>query len=99
MRVIRHRHRIAALAAYRVYYVSHIEVLEPDHPRATLRHGTVALQSCRRHRRAGRPYDQEAEAFARALLMPREAVGPVIAWSGLELVTMSAAYSRVSRAN
>ena len=32
MRVIIHRHRIAALAAERVYYASHIEVLEPDHP-------------------------------------------------------------------
>jgi hypothetical protein len=27
-----HRHRIAALTAERVYYASHIEVLEPDHP-------------------------------------------------------------------
>jgi hypothetical protein len=31
MRVITHRRRAAALAAERVYYASHIEVLEPDH--------------------------------------------------------------------
>jgi hypothetical protein len=32
VRTIIHRHRIAALAAERVLYASHIEVLEPDHP-------------------------------------------------------------------
>jgi hypothetical protein len=32
VRPIIHRGRIAALAAERVYYASHIEVLEPDHP-------------------------------------------------------------------
>ena len=32
MHTIIHRHRIAALAAERVYYAPHIEVLEPDHP-------------------------------------------------------------------
>jgi hypothetical protein len=31
VRTIIHRNRIAALAAERVYYASHIEVLEPDH--------------------------------------------------------------------
>ena len=29
--MIIHRHRIAAVAADRVYYAAHIEVLEPDH--------------------------------------------------------------------
>lgn len=35
MRVIEHRDRVAAVAAVaaeRVYYAAHIEVLEPDHP-------------------------------------------------------------------
>jgi hypothetical protein len=32
MRVIEHRHRVAAVALDRVHYAAHIEVLEPDHP-------------------------------------------------------------------
>jgi hypothetical protein len=32
VRTIFHRHRVAALAAERVYYASHIEILESDHP-------------------------------------------------------------------
>lgn len=40
-------------------------------------------------KRAGRPYDQQdAERFARALLMPDEAFGPVVACSDLELAEL-----------
>jgi hypothetical protein len=71
MRVIIHRHRIAALAAERVYYASHIEVLEPGHPERRF----VAALCLHSHAvdvgQAVRPdYDQEeAERFARELLM------------------------------
>jgi hypothetical protein len=75
VRSIIHRRRIAALAAERVYYASHIEVLEPDHPE---RRFVAALCLCSHAvdpGEAGRAsYDQEeAERFARALLMPVEA--------------------------
>jgi hypothetical protein len=57
-----------------VYYASHIEVLEPDHPErrfvAALRLYSHAIDT----REAGRAeYDQQAaERFARALLMPAD---------------------------
>ena len=71
MRPIIHRGRIAALAAERVYYASHIEVLGPDHPERRF----VAAMCLYSHAvdtgQAGRAaYDQrDAERFARALLM------------------------------
>jgi hypothetical protein len=74
VRPIVHRHRIAALAAERVYYASHSEVLEPDHPERRF----VAAMCLYSHAvdtgQAGcAHYDQEAaERFARALLMPAD---------------------------
>jgi hypothetical protein len=74
VRTIFHRHRIAALAAERVYYASHIEVLEPDHPE---RRFVAALCLYSHAVDTGQAeccdYDQgDAERFARALLMPAE---------------------------
>jgi hypothetical protein len=78
-----------ALAAERVYYTSHIEVLEPDHPERRFVAALCLYSHAVDTGRAGRPYDQaEAEAFARALLMPCEAFGPVIASSDLELAEL-----------
>jgi hypothetical protein len=89
VRTIIHRHRIAALAAERVYYASHIEVLEPDHPERRFVAALCLYSHAVDSGRTGRPYDQgEAEAFARALLMPREAFGPVLAWTDLELAEL-----------
>ena len=90
MRVIVHRHRIAALAAERVYYASHIEVLEPDHPE---RRFVAALCLYSRAIDTGQAgpagYDQaDAERFARGLLMPSEAFAPVMAWSDFELAEL-----------
>jgi hypothetical protein len=74
VRTIIHRHRIAALAAKRVIYASHIDVLEPDHPERRF----VAVLCLYSHAidtgEAGcAEYDQEAaERFARALLMPAD---------------------------
>jgi hypothetical protein len=74
MRLIVHRGRVAALAAERVYYASHIEVLEPDHPERRF----VAALCLYSHavdtgQAACRDYDQgAAERFARALLIPAE---------------------------
>ena len=72
-----------------VYYASHIEVLEPDHPERRFVAALCLYSRAVDTGRAGRPYDQgEAEAFARALLMPREAFGPVVDWSDLELAEL-----------
>ena len=74
MRTIFHRHRVAVVAAERVYYASHIEVLEPDHPERRF----VAALCLYSHavdtgQAGGAHYGQEAaERFARALLMPAE---------------------------
>jgi hypothetical protein len=90
VRPIIHRHRIAALAAERVYYASHIEVLEPDHPERRF----VAAMCLYSHAvdtgRAGRAAyaQQDAERFARALLMPDEALVPVIGWSDAALAEL-----------
>ena len=75
MRVIEHRHRVAAVAAERVHYAAHIEVLEPDHPE---RRFVAALCLYSHAVDTGEAdcaiYDQEeAQRFARALLMPAEA--------------------------
>src|SRR5258705_9174153 len=84
-----HRHRIAALAAERVYYASHIEVLETDHPERRFVAALCLYSHTVDTGRAGGPYDQgDAEAFARALLVPREAFGPVLGWSDLELAEL-----------
>ena len=74
MRVIVHRHRIAALAAERVYYASHIEVLEPDHPERRFVAALCLYSHAVDTGQAGcAHYDQEAaERFARALLMPAD---------------------------
>ena len=69
MRLVVHRGRVAALAAERVYYASHIEVLEPDHPErrfvAALCLYSHAVDTGRARRS---DYDQgDAERFARAL--------------------------------
>jgi hypothetical protein len=74
VRLIIHRGRVAALAAERVYYAPQIEALEPDHPE---RRFVAALCLYSHAVNTGQPgtdrYDQEeAERFARALLMPAE---------------------------
>ena len=75
MRTIIHRHRIAALAAERVYYAAHIEVLEPDHPERRFVAALCLYSHAIDTGEAGcAEYDQEAaERFARALLMPADA--------------------------
>ena len=89
MRLIIHRHRVAALAAERVYYASHIEVLEPDHPERRFVAALCLYSHSVDTGEAGSSYDQgEAEAFARALLMPREALVSVIDWSDPELAEL-----------
>ena len=90
MRLIIHRGRVAALAAERVYLAPHIEALEPDHPE---RRFVAALCLYSHGVDTGRTgcavYGQEeAERFARALLMPGEAFGPVIDRSDAELAEL-----------
>jgi hypothetical protein len=90
MRLIFHRGRLAALAADRVHYAPHIEALEADHPE---RRFVAALCLYSHAVDAGRAgcdgYDQEdAERFARALLMPGEAFAPVVAWPDAELAEL-----------
>jgi hypothetical protein len=74
MRLIAHRGRIAALAAERVYYASHIEVLEPDHPERRFVAALCLYSRAVDTGEAGRAdyRHEEAERFARALLMPAE---------------------------
>jgi hypothetical protein len=74
VRTIIHRRRIAALAAERVYYASHIEVLEPDHPERRFVAALCLYSHAVDTGEAGcSEYDQEeAERFARALLMPAD---------------------------
>jgi hypothetical protein len=75
VRPIVHRHRVAALAAERVYYAPHIEVLEPDHPERRFVAALCLYSHAVDTGEAGcTDYDQEAaERFARALLMPADA--------------------------
>ena len=93
MRVIEHRHRVAAVAADRVYYAAHIEVLEPDHPERRFVAALCLYSHAVDTGAAGRlGYDQEdAERFARALLMPAEAFAPVTVRSDTELAELFAA--------
>jgi hypothetical protein len=74
MRPIVHRQRVAALAAERVYFAPHIDVLEPDHPERRFVAALCLYSHAVDTGQAGRAiYDQgEAERFARALLMPAE---------------------------
>ena len=66
-----------------------IDVLEPDHPERRFVTALCLYSHAVDTGRAARPYNQaEAEAFARALLMPREAFGAVIGWSDLELAEL-----------
>jgi hypothetical protein len=74
MRLIVYRGRVAALAAERVYYAPHIDVLEPDHPERRFVAALCLYSHVVDGGRAGcNSYDhEEAERFARALLMPAE---------------------------
>ena len=89
MRLIVHRCRVAALAAERVFYAPHIDVLEPDHPERRFVAALCLYSHAVDTDRTGHPYHQaEAEAFARALLMPPEAFAAVIAWSDPDLAEL-----------
>jgi hypothetical protein len=70
--VIVHRGRVAALAAERVYFTPHIEVLEPDHPERRFVAALCLYGHAVDTGQAAVPgYDQDrAERFARMLLMP-----------------------------
>jgi hypothetical protein len=93
VRPIVHRHRIAALAAERVYYASHIEVLEPDHPERRFVAALCLYSHAVDTGEAGRPrYAQlEAERFARALLIPSEALAAIADRPDVELAEVFAA--------
>jgi hypothetical protein len=90
VRFIVYRRRVAAVAAESVYYAPHIEVLEPDHPERRF----VAAMCLYSHAvdtgQAGRAAyaRKDAERFARALLMPDEALVPVIGWSDVALAEL-----------
>ena len=72
MGIVVHRGRLAAVAAERVRYAPHIEVLEPDHPERRF----VAALCLYRHavdtgKAGATDHDQgAAERFARRLLLP-----------------------------
>ena len=87
VRPIVHRHRIAALAAERVYYASHIEVLEPDHPERRFVAALCLYSHAVDTGEAGRTrYEQnEAERFARALLIPGDALAAIADRPDVEL--------------
>jgi hypothetical protein len=93
MRVIEHRHRIAAVAADRVHYAAHIEVLEPDHPERRFVAALCLYSHAVDTRQAGFGlYDQEdTERFARELLMPVDEFAPVSGWQDAELAELFAA--------
>jgi IrrE N-terminal-like domain len=93
VRVIEHRHRAAAVAADRVYYSPHIKVLEPDHPERRFVAALCRYSHAVDTGHAGATvYDQEeAERFARALLMPAAAFAPVAGRSDTELAALFAA--------
>ena len=81
MAIILHRGRVAALAAERVLYAPHIDALEPDHPERRFVAALCLYGHAVDTGRAGCAlYDQEeAERFARALMMPAEEFD-AIAW-------------------
>jgi hypothetical protein len=93
VRVIGHRRRAAALAAERVYDAAHIEVLECDHPERRFVAALCLYSHAVDTGQAGRLVhgQEEAERFARALLMPAEAFVPVTARSDAELAELFAA--------
>jgi hypothetical protein len=74
VRPIIHRGRIAALAAERVYYALHIEVLEPDHPERRFVAALCLYSHAVDTGKGGRAHydEEEAERLARALLIPAE---------------------------
>jgi hypothetical protein len=90
VRLIFHRGRLAALAAKRVYFAPHIEALEPDDPERRFVAALCLYSHAVDTGRAGsHDYDQEdAERFARALLMPDEAFVPVIGWPDAALAEL-----------
>ncbi|MEA2250039.1 MAG: hypothetical protein QOG70_281 [Solirubrobacteraceae bacterium] len=86
MRLIVFRHRVAALAAERVYFAAQIEVLEPDHPDRRFVAALCLYSHAVATGQVGRPYDQrDAERFARALLMPEQSFEPLAGCSDAEL--------------
>jgi hypothetical protein len=63
------------VAADRVYYSPHIEVLEPDHPERRFVTALCVYSHAVDTRQVGLEVDhdqQDAERFARSLLMPAE---------------------------
>jgi hypothetical protein len=90
VRTIIYRHRIAALAAERVYYASHIEVLEPDHPERRFVAALCLYSHAVDTGEAGpaRYAQNEAERFARALLIPRDALAAIAHRPDVELAEM-----------
>lgn len=90
MRTINHRHRIAALATERVYYAAHIEVLEPDHPERRFVAALCLYSHAVDTGDAGRTrYEQnEAERFARALLIPGDALAAIADRPDVELAAV-----------
>jgi hypothetical protein len=89
MRLIVHRSRIAAAAGRRLYFAPHIDVLEPDHPERRFVAALCIYSHAVDTGRAGRPYRQcDAERFARCLLLPTEALGPLSGRPAVELAEM-----------
>jgi hypothetical protein len=93
VRTIIHRRRIAALAAERVYYASHIEVLEPDHPERRFVAALCLYSHAVDTGQAGgtRYVQDEAERFARALLIPSDALAAIADRPDVELAEAFAA--------
>jgi hypothetical protein len=92
VRVIEHRHRVAATAADQVYYSPHIEVLESDHPERRFVTALCLYSHAVDTGQAALGFDdqEEAERFARALLMPAEGFVPVAGWSDTALAELFA---------
>jgi hypothetical protein len=81
------------VAADRVYYAAHIEVLEADHPERRFVAALCLYSHAVDTREGGvASYDQaNAERYARALLMPAEECAPLVAWPDVELAELFAA--------
>jgi hypothetical protein len=89
MRLIIHRSRIAAAAGRRLYFAPHIDVLEHDHPERRFVAALCIYSHAVDTGRASRPYRQcDAERFARCLLLPTEALGPLSTRPAVELAEM-----------